>query len=50
MAKTAPKIKVVVIGGGISGIATGIRLSETLGDRLELTVGTADQLELKPDS
>lgn len=34
------KIKVVVIGGGISGIATGIRLTEALGDRLELTVST----------
>lgn len=32
------KLKVVVIGGGISGIATGIRLSEALGDRLDLTV------------
>ncbi len=32
------KIKVVVIGGGISGIASGIRLSEALGSRLDLTI------------
>jgi cation diffusion facilitator CzcD-associated flavoprotein CzcO len=32
------KIKVVVIGGGISGIASGIRLSEALGAKLDLTI------------
>lgn len=35
---TMGKIKVVIIGGGISGIASGIRLTEALGDRLDLTV------------
>lgn len=34
-------IRVVIIGGGISGIAQAIRLKEQLGDHLSLTVSSA---------
>lgn len=34
-------VRVVVIGGGISGIAQGIRLKQELGDKVAITVSSA---------
>lgn len=33
-------IRVVIIGGGISGIAQAIRLKEELGHKVQITVST----------
>ncbi|KAI5478835.1 hypothetical protein MNV49_004567 [Pseudohyphozyma bogoriensis] len=42
LSREEKKIRVIVIGGGISGIGQAIRLKERLGDRLELTVYERD--------
>jgi cation diffusion facilitator CzcD-associated flavoprotein CzcO len=38
MSPNRPKTRIAIVGGGISGIAQGIRIKEAVGDRVELTV------------
>ena len=45
MAPRRSKIRVAIIGGGISGISTAIRLKGNLGDDVDLTVSAACQTE-----
>jgi flavin-dependent dehydrogenase len=48
MAPRPNKIRVAIVGGGISGISTAIRLKRNLGDDLDLTVSGRARIAVPP--